>query len=150
MVIFGAILATTSAINGTIYGSSRQMARVADDGYLPKFLRKRKQTIPSNAIITMSITASILVLSGGLRVILEFGSITFLLVSLLMAIAYFKIRKYTNSSLIMGIISIIGLSSGSILILLFEYKENFQQMMFIVVLYILLTFGAYSYAKLKG
>jgi amino acid transporter len=150
LVIFGAILATTSAINGTIYGSSRQMARVADDGYLPKFLRKRKQTIPSNAIITMSITASILVLSGGLRVILEFGSITFLLVSLLMAIANFKIRKYTNSSLIMGIISIIGLSSGSILILLFEYKENFQQMMFIVVLYILLTLGAYSYAKLKG
>jgi hypothetical protein len=98
----------------------------------------------------MSVTASILILSGGLRVILEFGSITFLLVSLLMAIANFKIRKYTNSSLFMGIISIIGLSSGSILILLYEYKENFQQMMFIVILYILLTLGAYSYAKLKG
>ena len=32
----------------------------------------------------------------------------------------------------------------------YEYKENFQQMMFIVILYILLTLGAYSYAKLKG
>jgi len=147
LVILGAILATSSAISGTLFGSSRQMARIADDGYLPKILRKRKGTIPSNAIIAMALTASLLILSGGLRVILEFGSITFLLVSLLMAIANFKIRKQTNSSTLMGIITIIGLTTGSILIILYEYHQDFEQMMFIITLYILLSIGAYSYAK---
>ena len=93
LVVFGAILATSSAINGTIFGSSRQVARIADDGYLPKALTKRRNRIPTHAIIALAGTASLLILSGGLRLILEFGSITFLLVSLLMAIANFKIRK---------------------------------------------------------
>ncbi len=147
LVIIGAVLATSSAISGTLYGSSRQMARIADDGYLPNFLTKRKGTIPTNAIITMSITASMLVLSGGLRVILEFGSITFLLVSLLMAIANFKIRKQTNSSTFMGIITIIGLAGGSILILNYEFHENIKQMSFILIIYFLLSIGAYGYSK---
>jgi len=147
LVIIGAVLATSSAISGTLYGSSRQMARIADDGYLPNFLTKRKGTIPTNAIITMSITASMLVLSGGLRVILEFGSITFLLISLLMAIANFKIRKQTNSSTFMGIITIIGLGGGSILILNYEFHENIKQMSFILIIYFLLSIGAYGYSK---
>ncbi len=147
LVIIGAILATSSAISGTMYGSSRQMARIADDGYLPKALTKRKDTIPTNAIITMALTASALILAGGLRVILEFGSITFLLVSLLMAVANFKIRKLTNSSTIMGITTIFGLGVGSILILIYEYKTNKEQLLFILILYTLLTIGAYSYAK---
>jgi len=147
LVIIGAILATSSAISGTMFGSSRQMARIADDGYLPKLLTKRKGTIPTNAIIAMALTASALIVAGGLRVILEFGSITFLLVSLLMAIANFKIRKLTNSSTLMGIITIIGLSVGSILILIYEYKTNIEQLMFILILYTLLSIGAYSYSK---
>ncbi len=147
LVIIGAILATSSAISGTMYGSSRQMARIADDGYLPKALTKRKDTIPTNAIITMTLTASALILAGGLRVILEFGSITFLLVSLLMAVANFKIRKLTNSSTIMGVTTIFGLGVGSILILIYEYKTNKEQLLFILIIYTLLTIGAYSYAK---
>ena len=147
LVIIGAVLATSSAISGTLYGSSRQMARVADDGYLPKFLTKRKNSIPKNAIITMALTASLLVLSGGLRIILEFGSITFLLVSLLMAIANFKIRKHTKSSTLMGIITITGLTCGSVLILNYEYHQNIEQLSFILIIYILLSIGAYGYAK---
>ena len=150
LVILGAILATSSAISGTMFGSSRQMARIADDGYLPKALSKRiKSTIPSNAIFAMATTASLLILAGGLRLILEFGSITFLLVSLLMAIANFKIRKLTKSSDFFTIVAIIGLSVGSILILWYEYITKPKQLLFIVLLYGLLTIGAYSYAKIK-
>ncbi len=147
LVIIGAILATSSAISGTLYGSSRQMARIADDGYLPKLLTKRRGTIPTNAIIAMALTASLLIVAGGLRVILEFGSITFLLVSLLMAIANYKIKDKTNSSSLMGILTILGLSVGSILILIYEYKTNIKQLIFIVTLYIILSIGAFLYAK---
>jgi len=150
LVIIGAILATSSAISGTMFGSSRQMARIADDSYLPKILTKRKNQIPTNAIVAMGLTATALILSGGLRLILEFGSITFLLVSLLMAVANFKIRKATNSSTFFTIVAIFGLALGSVLILWYEYKTKPEQMEFIVLIYIILTIGAYTYSKLAS
>jgi len=149
LVILGAILATSSAISGTVFGSSRQMAVIAEDGYLPKILAFRKNKIPISAIITMAITASILILIGGLELILEFGSITFLLVSFLMAVANYKIRKQTNSSGFLTILSIIGLAMGGILILYYELTTKWQQMGFILMLYVVLALGAWLYSKKK-
>jgi amino acid transporter len=150
LVIIGAVLATSSAISGTMFGSSHQMARIADDGYLPKWLRKRRVTIPFNAIIAMALTASLLILVGGLQLILEFGSITFLLVSLLMAIANFKIRKKTNSSTVFTLIAIGGLLTGTVFILTYEYNTKPEQLLFIVGLYLMLTLGALGYGKLRS
>lgn len=147
LVIIGAVLATSSAISGTLFGSSRQMAVVADDGYFPKLLSKRKNRIPIHAILTMAGIASCLILVGGLKLILEFGSITFLLVSLLMAIANFKIRAKTHSSFILTLLSIIGLSLGGILILYYEFLNKPKQMFAIIVLYLLLALGAWLFAK---
>ena len=149
LVIFGAILATSSAISGTMFGSSRQMARIADDNYLPKALTKRKNHIPTNAILAMAFTASMLIFIGGLQLILEFGSITFLLVSLLMAIANFKIRKETNSHSIFALVAIVGLIGGASLILWYEYQTQFEQLLFILLLYIVLSIGAFGYAKFR-
>ena len=149
LVIFGAILATSSAISGTMFGSSRQMAEIADDGYLPQILTKRKGTIPSHAIIAMAITATFLIIIGGLKLILEFGSITFLLVSLLMSIANFKIRKETKSHPLFAIIAIFGLLVGTVLILYYEYITQPKQLLFIFTIYTLLSIGAYSYAKVQ-
>ena len=149
LVILGAVLATSSAISGTLFGASRQMAVVAKDGYFPRILSVRKQTIPINAIISMAIISSILILLGGLKLILEFGSITFLLVSVLMAIANFKIRDKTESSTTLTLLSIIGLSMGGIMILYYEFKTNPDQMLYIIALYFLLSFLAWVFSKLK-
>lgn len=148
MVILGAVLATSSAISGTMFGSSRQMADIARDGYLPAFLSKRDNTIPKKAIVAMALTASFLIFVGGLKLILEFGSITFLLVSLLMAVANFKIRKKTDSHTLFSLIAILGLVVGACLILYYEYKTKPEQLLFIVGLYVILTIGAYIYAKI--
>jgi amino acid transporter len=150
LVIFGAILATSSAISGTMFGSSRQMAEIADDGYLPKLLTKRKGSIPSFAIVSMALTASGLIVVGGLKLILEFGSITFLLVSLLMSIANFKIRKKTNSQGAFALTAICGLFLGAMLIFYYEYQTKPEQLLFIGMIYAMLSAGAYFYAKLGG
>ena len=149
LVIIGAVLATSSAISGTMFGSSRQMARIAEDGYLPNILSKRKEHIPTHAITAMAAIATLLILVGGLRLILEFGSITFLLVSLLMAIANFKIRKKTNSSTLFTIIAILGLLTGVTLILFYEFKTQPDQLFFIAGLYAILSMGARGYAKVQ-
>jgi cyanate permease len=132
-----------------MFGSSRQMARIADDGYLPAILSQRKRNIPTYAIKAMAATATLLILTGGLRLILEFGSITFLLVSLLMSIANFKIREKTNSSTLFTLVSIFGLSIGTGLILLYEFQTQPEQLLFMVGLYAMLSLGAWSYAKVQ-
>jgi len=150
LVILGALLATSSAISGTLFGASRLVAVIANDGYLPAFLVKRVNRIPVYAVVSMAALAFLLVLAGGLQVILEFGSITFLLVSLLMAFANLQIRKLTNSSTVVTCLAFIGLLFGAALILYYEFDHQPQQMLFIVGLYALLTAGSWFYSRGKG
>lgn len=146
LVIFGALLATASAISATLFGSSRLMSVIAKDGYFPLSLAKRHRKIPVAAIVSMVAVASVMIYLGGLQLILEFGSITFLLVSVLMAIANFKLRKETSSSQTITILSIIGLSSGGLLILYHELINKPFQMLIIVGLYVLLSFFAWLFS----
>jgi amino acid transporter len=149
LVVLGALLATSSAISGTLFGASRQMAVIAGDGFFPKALAKRSNNIPVVAIISMAVCAFLLVLAGSLQVILEFGSVTFLLVSLLMAFANFKIRHLTHSSIFITILSILGLLGGTVLILYYEYTIQPEQLVFIIGLYVLLTMASWLFSRKK-
>jgi len=149
LVILGALLATSSAISGTLFGASRQMSVIAKDGYFPKFLTKHKNNIPYFSIMTMAAISFLLILIGDLKIILEFSSVTFLLVSLLMACANFKIYKETSSSLLITILAIIGLLLGMVLIVYYEYTTQVEQLYFIASLYVALTLGAFLYSKRK-
>jgi len=146
LVILGALLATSSAISGTLFGASRQMSVIAQDGYLPSLLVKRRNSIPIYAILSMSILAFCLILVGDLKIILEFSSVTFLLVSFLMAFANFKIYKQTSSSLLITLLAIVSLFAGMILILYYEYTTQVQQLYFIGAIYFILTLGAFLYS----
>jgi amino acid transporter len=147
LVILGALLATSSAISGTLFGASRLMSVIADDGYLPRFLVRRVNHIPVYSIVSMAVLAFLLVLAGGLQLILEFGSVTFLLVSLLMAVANFKIRKLTNSSSFLTILAVLGLISGTVLIVYYEISNHPYQLRFIGSIYLLLTAGSWLYSR---
>ncbi len=147
IVILGAVLATSSAISSTMFGASRQMAVIASDGYLPAVLARRRGQIPVNAIFVMGGFAFGLILVGELELILEFGSITFLVVSLLMAYANHRIRKQTGSSDILTILSMLGLAGGTLLILYYELSHRPWQMLSVLVLYLLLAMGAWLYAR---
>ncbi|MBV1915148.1 MAG: APC family permease [Pseudomonadales bacterium] len=146
LVIIGALLATSSAISGTVFGASRQMAIIARDGYFPEIIGRKVNRIPVFAIVSMSLMAFCLVLVGSLEVILEFGSITFLLVSLLMAYANFRIRDLTESSLFITMASFFGLLLGTVLILYYEFEHQPEQLFFIGGLYVLLTLSAWAYS----
>ena len=149
LVILGAILASSSAISGTIFGASRLISVIANDGYFPKWLSIRDNNNPKNSIIALAVISSILVLIGGLELIIEFGSITFLLVSLLMAIANYKIRDKTNSSRFLTALSIFGLGIGGSLILYYEFTTEWEQMVFIIFLYFILAISAWKFSKKK-
>ncbi|MDX2360864.1 MAG: APC family permease [Crocinitomicaceae bacterium] len=148
IVIFGALLATSSAISGTLFGASRLMAVIAKDGYLPNKLSNRvKGHIPNYAIITMAILSFALILSGGLQLLLEFGSITFIIVSFLMAYANYVKRHETKTRLIPAIIAMVGLLIGGILIFYYVFTEDPKQLVYILFIYLILILGAIIYAR---
>ena len=150
LVILGALLATSSAISGTVFGASRQMSVIAVDGFFPGILSKRVNNIPVYAVITMAVLAFLLVLAGSLRVILEFGSVTFLLVSALIAYANYKIHHLTHSSPVIVIFALTGLILGTVLIIYYEINYQPQQLIFIGGLYALLTLGSWLYSHVYG
>ena len=150
LVILGALLASSSAISGTLFGASRLMAVIANDGYFPKFLAKKQQHNPVFAIITMAVLAFILLTAGGLQLILEFGSVTFLLVSLLMAYANYTVCEETQSSRLFTLIALFGLMAGAVLIFYFEFTHQPQQMLFIASIYVLLSVASWLYSRTNG
>jgi amino acid transporter len=148
IVIFGALLATSSALSGTLFGASRLVAVIADDGYFPKALAHRiKVHIPQNAIIMMSLFAYALILTGGLKLILEFGSITFIIVSFLMAWANYRMRAKTKTSLLMAIAAMLGLFIAGVLIIYFEFTQDSHELFTIFGMYTVLVAGSFLYAK---
>lgn len=150
IVVFSALLATSSAISGTLFGASRLIAVIADDGYFPKVLRVRtKEHIPRNAILTMFVLAFLLILVGGLQAILEFGSVTFIIVSFLMALANFKKRSETDSSLLLTLVAMISLFAAAVLIFVFEFIHAPKQLVSILVIYGILIVGALIRSRLQ-
>jgi len=147
LIVVGALLATSSAISATLFGASRQMSVIAKDGYLPSYMIKRVNSIPVSSILTMSTFAFLLILIADLELILEFSSITFLLVSLLMAYANYKIHVQTNSSVMMTICAMIGLTLATGMIIYFEMTNQLEQLYFIAAIYLLLTLSAWAYSK---
>lgn len=149
-ILFGALLATSSAISGTLFGASRLMAVIADDGYFPRALRLRiKGHTPRNAIWTMFVLAFLLVLGGGLQVILEFGSVTFIIVSFLMAFANFKKRRETGSHVILTVFAMTCLFVAGTLILIFQFMHAPEQLVSILVIYAILIVGAFMQSRFR-
>lgn len=148
-MIQGAVLATCSAISGTLFGDSRPMAVIATDGYFSAPLAMRRNHIPVTAIIAMSATAMLLIRIGNLRIILEFSSMTFMFVSFLMAVANFRIRDKTKSSTAATLLALVFLAGGGVLIIAYEFSYQPEQAMFMAMLYAALMVSAFIYARLE-
>ncbi|MCB0795827.1 MAG: APC family permease [Flavobacteriales bacterium] len=151
LVVTGALLATSSAINGTLFGASRLMAVVAEDGYLPAPLTRRVNGhVPARAILTMAGLSFLLILSGGLQLILEFGSITFIIVSFFMARANYKVRRKTNTRAFIALFAMLALMLACVAVLWFEYQENRPQLIAILGIYSVLFIGSYGYSGVRA
>ncbi len=76
----GALLATCSAINATLFSSARQMRDLADANELPVRLDRQVNGLPVAALALLTILASAFAMLPGILEVLAFGSATFLAV----------------------------------------------------------------------
>ncbi len=108
MVGVAALLSTSSAINATVFGAARLMAEMAGNGHMPAALAQRNaEDVPWLAVVAMTMLGMSLALLGGLEIIASFSSMTFLLVSLAVSVANWRLKEQTGSS---GAFVIVGIA----------------------------------------
>ena len=98
MVASAAVLATSSAINSTLLGSSQMAATMAAERMMPAFLEP-KAGLPRSAIVVIAMSASVLTFTGSLEFIATFSSVTFLLVTFSVGVANLRLRHSTRARL---------------------------------------------------
>ena len=64
-----------------------------------------------------------------------------------MAYANFRIRAQTQSSLLVTVIAFLGLLVGTVLIFSYEYRNQPEQLVFIVTLYAILSVGSWFFSR---
>ncbi|WP_456427302.1 APC family permease [Rhodocaloribacter sp.] len=98
LVAVAALLATSSAINATMFGAARMMAEMTRSKKMPHaFSFRNRVDVPWVAVVALTAFALALTLLGGLELIASFSSMTFLLVSIGVSIANIRLRAKTHS-----------------------------------------------------
>ena len=73
-----AVLATSSAINATLFSTARLVRDLSDAGELPPSLGRAPSGVPANAMWLLALLGAAFAMLPGLTQLLAFGSVTFL------------------------------------------------------------------------
>lgn len=139
LIAIAALLSTASAINATLYGTSRLSYIIAKSGELPAALEKKVWNQPIEGLLITSgltlIIANLFDLSG----ISTMGSSGFLLIFAVVNFANVKLHRQTNSH---RWISFLGTVTclAAVIILLAQTAQTKPQNLWIVVLMVGLAF----------
>ncbi len=136
LVGIAALLATSSAINATIFGASRMMAEMASDKIMPPVMaRYSKRGVPYIAVGVLTASGLAFTLLGGLTVIAAFSSMTFLIVSIMVSVANLRLLEQTraNPALIWLGLALMGVTV--LLLTIHLWLHDFKTLLAIAGLY---------------
>lgn len=152
MIAIAAMLATSSAINATFYGSGRLTYLIAKTGQLPKELERDFHGQPLEGMILFAMLTLVVANFVPLSAIATMGSVGFLLVFLAVNFANFKQRKETGWG---GWISILGVAACAValvaLVMHTVMNKNQSWQIFVLLGMIVLSgLAEYSYRATTG
>jgi amino acid transporter len=100
LVAIAALMATSSAINATVFGASRMMASMGLDHVMPRIMSiNSERNVPFVAVSVLTGAGIVFTVLGGLKVIAAFSSMTFLMVSILVSLANLRLLHKTRAKL---------------------------------------------------
>ncbi|MBL3658161.1 APC family permease [Fulvivirga sediminis] len=113
MIIIAAGLATSAAINSTLFSTAKLTARVAEDGEMPSFFdHKNSNDVPDRSVIVIGILAALLAILGSLSTLVEAASLIFLFTFL--SVNYIAVKKLNKNRWI----PITGMIVGGIVLII--------------------------------
>ena len=136
LVGLAALLATSSAINATIFGATRMMAEMGDEGTMPAlFGRRNRENAPWVAVLVLSGLGLAFTVAGGLTVIAAFSSMTFLLVSMGVSVANLRLRRQTGARRWLIWLGLALMTTTVVLLIVHLLGSNLQTLILIAVIY---------------
>ncbi len=148
LVALAALLATSSAINSTLFGASRMMAEMGSEGMMPaEFNMRDRKNVPWVAVLALTVLAGAFTLLGSLSVIAEFSSLTFLLVSIGVSLANLKLRERTGASLGVALTGLLLMLVTVLAIVAYLAVHNPGELGVILALYLAIGMLAAAYNR---
>ncbi len=124
LVDLAAMLATSSAINATLFGSARLAGQMAVESLAPAVFSFRSKTdVPTAGVLVIAALAGLFAMLGSLEVIASFSSMTFLLVSIGVCVANLRLRARTGSRLT-PILAGLALMSATVVLLTYYLARH--------------------------
>lgn len=150
LVDIAAIFATSSAINATLFGSSRMSAEIATEKMMPKaFSFRNKTDVPWIAVVFITLLSLIFSFSAELQTIATFSSLTFLIVSIGVAIANIKLHTKTKANLWISFLGLLLMLMTSIMLIYHLAVFKFKILIFVMIAYTIVGFLEFSITKRK-
>jgi amino acid transporter len=136
LVDIAAMLATSSAINATIFGASHMAYEMAHEELAPRaFSFRNREGVPVRAAMVISGLAMLLATFGSLELIASFSSLTFLLVSIAVSIANLKLRSVTGSALTPILLGIMLMLATTVLLIAYLARDSTPSLVFSLCVY---------------
>ena len=148
LVGLAALLATSSAINGTTFGASRMMAEMATEKMMPPAFSFRNKThVPWVAIVVLTGLALLFTLAGGLETIAAFSSMTFLLVSIGVSLANLKLKEKTASKVSLVIMGLILMGATVCTLVIYLWRTQRETLIWIGAFYVIVIIVELLFSK---
>ncbi|MEL6900296.1 MAG: APC family permease [Cyanobacteria bacterium J06606_4] len=150
LIAIAALLSTASAINATLYGTSRLSYIIAQSGELPMALEKKVWNQPIEGLLITSVltlvTANVFELSG----ISTMGSAGFLLIFAVVNFANVRLYQQTRSyRWISGLGAVAAIAA--VVVLLIQTAQTQPQHLWVVIVMVATAFGIEGlYRQFKG
>jgi amino acid transporter len=151
LIGLAALLATSSAINSTLFGASRMMAEMGAKGMMPaEFNLRDRRNVPWVAVLVLTFLAGAFTLFGSLGVIAEFSSMTFLLVSIGVSLANLKLRARTGANLTVALAGLVLMLVTVLAIAAYLAVHSPEELVIILALYAAIAVLAVAYNRRYG
>lgn len=149
LIGIAALLATSSAINATLFGASRMMFQMATEEMMPRAFsfRSRSERVPVVGILTLTALGIGFTTLNSLETIASFSSLTFLLVSLAVGVANLKLRRRTHSRLWIVLSGILVVCVTIGLLLVYMWNHERRTLWAVGVLYAGVCIAEFAFSK---
>jgi len=154
LVAAAALLATSSAINATIFGASRMMAEMGSDGIMPTIMAKRSaRNVPYLPVATLTALGIAFTMLGGLTVIAAFSSLTFLVVSIGVSVANLRLINKTRANRGLIWLGLVLMAVTTLLLVIHLWQSEPETLLAIAGIYVAVILSELAYqrwAHIKG
>ncbi len=150
LIAIAALLATSSAINATFYGTARISYVIAKDGELPKFLEKKVWNQPIEGLLITAVISLLMVNLFDLSSIATMGSAGFLIIFAAVNASNFRLHSKTGSNRwVSGVGCLVTLLA--LLALLWQTATTQPEQLLVLVVMVGISFAIeFTYRKITG